>query len=99
AEDCIRCFQVTGVQTCALPISVVGMAGAASAQVPQNPSPMVESTRAHERIRPVDHPGFRLDVDAGLGRAVHLFIPSTKTWDAQRSEERRVGTAHTVPSE
>jgi len=80
-----------------LAIAVVGMAGAASAQVPQNPSPMVESTRAHERIRPVDHPGFRLDVDAGLGRAVHLFIPSTKTWDAQSGQSSLLIHFHGAP--
>lgn len=47
------------------------------AQTPQNPSPMVEHTRAHDRIRPVQHDGTRVELDAGLPAPVSLFIPPT----------------------
>lgn len=45
------------------------------AQSPQNPSPMVETTRTHERIEPVEHPGMRRSVEVGLPAPVHVFIP------------------------
>jgi hypothetical protein len=42
---------------------------------PQNPSPMVERTRAHERVPQQELPGTRVSIDAGLPRPVQLFIP------------------------
>ena len=42
---------------------------------PQNPSPMVEHTRAHERLNERDLPGLRLVIDGILSQPVHLFIP------------------------
>ena len=42
---------------------------------PQNPSPMVEHTRAHERLEERDLPGVRVTVDGLLAKPVNVFIP------------------------
>lgn len=43
----------------------------------QNPSPMVERTRAHERL-PLAYPaGHRATVDAGLGTPIDVFLPES----------------------
>lgn len=42
---------------------------------PQNPSPMVEHTRAHERLDARDLPGVRIIVDGVLAKPVNVFIP------------------------
>ena len=42
---------------------------------PQNPSPMVEHTRAHERLDERDLPGVRVTVDGLLAQPVKIFIP------------------------
>jgi hypothetical protein len=42
---------------------------------PQNPSPMVEQTRAHERIPETELPGTRFTVDDVLPRVVRVFVP------------------------
>jgi hypothetical protein len=57
---------------------------AAAAQEPppprtQNPSPMVEHTRAHERVANTELPGTRFTVDDVLPRAVHVFVPADVT--------------------
>jgi hypothetical protein len=44
---------------------------AAHAQQPQNPSPMVEHTRAHQRLREAAPPGRRVNLDLGT-----LFLPA-----------------------
>ncbi len=41
----------------------------------QNPSPMVERTRAHGRLPDTPPPGTRLELDAGLGTPVRLYLP------------------------
>lgn len=41
----------------------------------QNPSPMVEHTRAHRRIAQRELPGIRRSVRGPLGKPVELFIP------------------------
>src|SRR5580700_1913108 len=46
-------------------------ASAALAQQPQNPSPMVEHTRAHQRLREETPPGRREKLDLGT-----LFVPA-----------------------
>lgn len=43
---------------------------------PQNPSPMVERTRAHERIAPRDLDGTTRSFTWALGRPVEVFVPS-----------------------
>jgi hypothetical protein len=45
------------------------------ASAPQNPSPMVETTRRHDRVPEARPPGSRFEVDAGLDRAVEVYIP------------------------
>lgn len=62
-----------------------GLAGTCPAPASQNPSPMVETTRAHERVpdrSPADPEGSRLEVDAGLGAPVQVFIPADLPRDA-----------------
>ncbi|MCU0256931.1 MAG: hypothetical protein MUF60_09305 [Vicinamibacterales bacterium] len=41
----------------------------------QNPSPMVDTTRAHERLPAEAPPGVRLTVEVGLPRPVEVFLP------------------------
>src|SRR5437763_11264777 len=76
AEDGIRDTSVTGVQTCALPIS------------PQRTIPChshaVLEMRAAAAIGGDRRPLIFEDASAGLARVHHRF-------DSQRSEERRVG--------
>lgn len=53
---------------------------------PQNPSPMVEHTRAHARVEAADRPGIRLQVTDVLPQPVHVFIPP----DRRRSGPMRL---------
>lgn len=49
----------------------------------QNPSPMVEHTRTHERIAPRELPGIRRTFTGPLGKPVEVFVPEgTKHADA-----------------
>ncbi len=43
---------------------------------PQNPSPMVDTTRPHHRLSQDPPPGHRLSVEAGLPRPVEVFLPA-----------------------
>lgn len=54
----------------------VGLAAAAVAQGPQNPSPMRETARRHERLLRGEDPGVRLTVDSILPTTVDLFVPA-----------------------
>ena len=51
----------------------------------QNPSPMVEKTRAHERVPQQKYPGVEFKISAILPKAVDVFIPqkrgNSKTFD------------------
>src|SRR5207249_6367983 len=79
AEDGIRDRNVTGVQTCALPISDAGPGGPALPAAPADSVPHLRQDRAAERLEGVAVPeeGRLLGGD-GLD-------------DRLRSEERRVG--------
>lgn len=55
---------------------VLALASPVLAQTTQNPSPMVETTRRHERLSRSEDPGRRLTIDAVLPTAVELFIPA-----------------------
>lgn len=68
--------------TCAVVFAaLLGVAAPLAAQdtIPppaaQNPSPMVEHTRAHGRIAPRELPGIRRSFSGPLGKPVDLFIP------------------------
>ena len=52
-------------------MAVLLLVGTASAQQPQNPSPMVEHTRAHLRLHEESPPGRRVNLDLGT-----LFVPA-----------------------
>jgi hypothetical protein len=41
----------------------------------QNPSPMVEHSRAHLRVEPTELPGTRRTFDGPLGKPVEVFVP------------------------
>lgn len=62
--------------------TVTFLAANAVAQVPvppssvQNPSPMVEHSRAHERIEPRDVPGTRRTFEGPLGKTIEVFVPA-----------------------
>jgi hypothetical protein len=45
------------------------------APLPQNPSPMADSIRAHERVEDRAYPGVRATIDDLLPQPVHLFLP------------------------
>src|SRR5256885_5017768 len=79
AEDGIRDYKVTGVQTCALPISVSAAQGRAD-----------EAARDDHRVREAG-PGHRRAQRPGL-RSLHALQLRLRSEKLQaRSEERRVG--------
>ena len=45
------------------------------APLPQNPSPMADSIRAHERVEERTYPGVRSTIDDLLPQPIHLFLP------------------------
>ena len=49
--------------------------GSVPPPAPQNPSPMVERTRAHERVEPRELPGVRRSFAGPLDKPVEVFIP------------------------
>jgi hypothetical protein len=63
----------------ALPLVLTAVArpprAAAQTPLPQNPSPMVEETRAHERLTPRPLDGETHDFPGPAGRPVELFVP------------------------
>src|SRR5690606_39546550 len=82
AEDGIRDFHVTGVQTCALPIWVcVGAPAGAKAAVEQRTRVACRSARFAAAAAPA----------AGPDRRVRSCRNSDRTPPQTRSEERRVG--------
>src|SRR5690606_39368339 len=80
AEDGIRDFHVTGVQTCALPILVLWLDFVASTPVSLN----MTRPQQGEPLQPF----CGALISASMPRA---FISSHKVPEAMRSEERRVG--------
>src|SRR3546814_8492514 len=76
-----RCALVTGVQTCALPISLPLPFGAAEAAHPQG-----HVRRLHRRSRPAAPPGGR-----GGGAVAAAGHAGERALAGVRSEERRVG--------
>src|SRR5205807_5716949 len=87
AEDGIRDYKVTGVQTCALPIS---------ARAGQQLTLVVEAQRPHEAAHTVEpRNDLVLEVRLGLRERRHLAGEDEREAGAvrgvQRSEERRVG--------
>ena len=59
---------------CGVLVGVVSIQATASSQ--QNPSPMTESTRAHERLTPRPLAGTTRSFPGPAGKAVELFIPA-----------------------
>src|SRR5690606_39512692 len=79
AEDGIRDFHVTGVQTCALPIFRVGPSVVASGHVVQ------------VSVAPLEIEDLAALHDALEGRSIALLAASERFGGPLRSEERRVG--------
>lgn len=61
----------------ALVLVLLLLAPGSSAAQNQNPSPMVEATRAHERLERVELSGLSLSVSGPGERAVEIFVPSS----------------------
>src|SRR5690349_23891484 len=80
AEDGIRDLYVTGVQTCALPISATSASTAAPKRSPFCPA----------RAAPPS-PAYRPPTAASTPRSTHRFPCTAPTPAPARSEERRVG--------
>src|SRR5690606_40933123 len=75
AEDGIRDFHVTGVQTCALPISGVHL------EPPATSAPAQRPPRVDEDVPELP----------GTSAAAHPYLPVEDHRPSDRSEERRVG--------
>jgi hypothetical protein len=54
----------------------------------QNPSPMVERARRHERVQPGQPPGITFTIDSVLSRPVDVFIPDRPASAADATDER-----------
>lgn len=54
----------------------------------QNPSPMVERARRHERVQPGQPPGIAFTIDSVLSRPVDVFIPDGPAAGAGAPDER-----------
>jgi hypothetical protein len=54
----------------------------------QNPSPMVERARRHERVQPGQPPGIAFTIDSVLPRPVDVFIPDRPAAGTAVSDER-----------
>lgn len=57
------------------PASLVGQTAASPPPASQNPSPMVEETRTHERLSQKDLPGVRRSFLGPVGKPIELLIP------------------------
>lgn len=73
-----------GVTTGAAVAALALGPGVAGAQVAQNPSPMVETARAHERVERRELPGIRFDVEGVLPRPVRVYAPEAPEPGAAR---------------
>src|SRR5690606_41073591 len=87
AEDGIRCFHVTGVQTCALPISLPPSIGDTSVL---HGKPLRIDGKVSDRFWPEAWAMRRLLRDKTVRELREAGVPVT-AWE--RSEERRVGKA------
>src|SRR5207245_5181344 len=90
AEDGIRDATVTGVQTCALPISEIDEGNAARLRVQRDvlPANVLKPERWHRRARPHQ----RELTAAGLEHRRPAFLRMGRAQGGKkRSEERRVG--------
>src|SRR5690606_40705547 len=85
AEDGIRDFHVTGVQTCALPIYPLSLSRCEPSQRPGTATAAATASSACARA-------YSAGVKVGAGRcAYHTPPPGAGTHIWVRSEERRVG--------
>lgn len=67
--------RVVGLMTIGLVAAMGGCVAHPPSPAPQNPSPMVDHTRVHERIPLSEPDGFRSTIDGVLPRPVDFFIP------------------------
>src|SRR5947207_2465319 len=91
---------VRAVTTLTAATTLMARAALAAAQVPapapaaQNPSPMVEETRAHERLSPMALHGITRSFAGPVGKPVELFVPeSARTSDVVDLVVHFLGTA------
>src|SRR5690606_39347899 len=84
AEDGIRDFHVTGVQTCALPILT------AELHLPVG-RPVIFKFRSQDVLHSAYFPHFRAQMNVVPGMTTQFAFTPTVTTKEIRSEERRVG--------
>lgn len=87
-------FVTTGLTTCALVLAACHAGAQTPAPASQNPSPMVESTRRHERLSPRPLDGAMRTFPGPGGRVVEVFVPRRAL---QRAELDLVVTFHGAP--
>src|SRR5690606_40267524 len=88
AEDGIRDFHVTGVQTCALPISI---SSSSRRVIPSGASYWPGRSTCPERLNRPNPVDFSVPMSANQS-APCSTMGGTEAIDSTRSEERRVGT-------
>src|SRR5690606_40578708 len=89
AEDGIRGFHVTGVQTCALPIFISGMTAGPAAAQPAATAVAGSGQPDGEKVVRLD---LKQAVEMALANNVELALARQEVEAARvRSEERRVG--------
>jgi hypothetical protein len=90
-------MRAAGAFVCAWSTAVAGCRTPPAASVPsisepaprgQNPSPMVERARRHERLQPDQPRGIGFTIDSVLPRPVEVFIPGAPTAGAGVAVER-----------
>jgi len=62
----------------ALPVFLLAQQNDAPKSAAQNPSPMVEKTRAHERVPQQKHPGLEFKIVNMLPKPIEIFIPQKR---------------------
>lgn len=72
----------------AMPVPAPKAPAVAPAPSAQNPSPMVETARKHDRIQPAPATGIAFKIDSVLSRSVDVFIPEMSS--SAETEERRL---------
>jgi hypothetical protein len=77
---------IAGSAACRTPPVPSAPSTAQPAPRAQNPSPMVEHSRRHERVQPGQPPGITFTIDSALSRPVDVFIPDRPSATGETDE-------------